>query len=327
MTAERDDLLSAACRCLRGLPEQIEAVTSASPLTVVSAGAGTGKTQTLSQRFVWLLASDRDLTVDRILVLTFTEKAAREMHDRIRETLVRWNREGGRELSHLEDRLGRIDDAYISTIHSFAMKVIKESGLVLDIDPAARIVTKPEEELWWKDLAEMTGNMSIVRIKSMLSEKWAARAEELFGERHFKDLVNHYGPERLAEISRYASEKLGSFGRTPDDLWEQSAEELLSDIESRRHVFDEIWEIWHGTVFPAVRAELSENPGRCFARLKERCEEFYGKRPDEELRRFAVLPSKRGFQTFRDVQENNGIDQRSAGRKADSMAGPHEKSS
>ena len=268
MTAERDDLLSAACRCLRGLPEQIEAVTSASPLTVVSAGAGTGKTQTLSQRFVWLLASDRDLTVDRILVLTFTEKAAREMHDRIRETLVRWNREGGRELSHLEDRLGRIDDAYISTIHSFAMKVIKESGLVLDIDPAARIVTKPEEELWWKDLAEMTGNMSIVRIKSMLSEKWAARAEELFGERHFKDLVNHYGPERLAEISRYASEKLGSFGRTPDDLWEQSAEELLSDIESRRHVFDEIWEIWHGTVFPAVRAELSENPGRCFARIK-----------------------------------------------------------
>lgn len=296
MTAERDDLLSAACRCLRGLPEQIEAVTSASPLTVVSAGAGTGKTQTLSQRFVWLLASDRDLTVDRILVLTFTEKAAREMHDRIRETLVRWNREGGRELSHLEDRLGRIDDAYISTIHSFAMKVIKESGLVLDIDPAARIVTKPEEELWWKDLAEMTGNMSIVRIKSMLSEKWAARAEELFGERHFKDLVNHYGPERLAEISRYASEKLGSFGRTPDDLWEQSAEELLSDIESRRHVFDEIWEIWHGTVFPAVRAELSENPGRCFARLKEICEEFYGKRPDEEeLRRFAVLLIEEGL--------------------------------
>ena len=296
MAPEREDLLSAAYRCLRGLPEQVEAVISASPLTVVSAGAGTGKTQTLSQRFAWLLASDRDLTTDRILVLTFTEKAAREMHDRIRETLVRWKEEGGRELSHLDDRLSRIDDAYISTIHSFAMKVIKESGLILNIDPAARIVTKPEEELWWKTFAEMTGDLSLGRIKSMLSEKWAARAEELFSERHFKDLVNHYGPERLAEISRNASEKLGSFGRTPDDLWEQSADELMSDIGSRRHVFGEIWETWQGTVFPAVRADLTENPGRCFARLKEIGCEFYEKEPDEEeLRRFAILLIEEGL--------------------------------
>ena len=83
MAPEREDLLSAAYRCLRGLPEQVEAVISASPLTVVSAGAGTGKTQTLSQRFAWLLAGDKDCRVDQILVLTFTEKAAREMQDRI----------------------------------------------------------------------------------------------------------------------------------------------------------------------------------------------------------------------------------------------------
>ncbi len=283
MTPEREDLLSAAFRCLRGLPEQLEAVVSESPLTVVSAGAGTGKTQTLSQRFAWLLASDPDCMTDQILVLTFTEKAAREMHERIRETLVRWKEEGGRELSHLDDRLSRIDDAYISTIHSFAMKVIKESGLVLNIDPSAKIVSKPEEELWWKTFSEMIGTLSLRRLRSVLPEKWADRAQELFSEVYFKDLLNHYGPERLAEISREASEKLGSLGRTPDDLWEQSADDLISDIEGRKRIFEEIWHTWNGGVFPAIRADLREKPGKKFKRLKEIEQEYSGTVPNGEI--------------------------------------------
>ena len=45
---------------VNGTEAQVEALTSGKPLTVVSAGAGTGKTQTLAQRFAWLLASDPD---------------------------------------------------------------------------------------------------------------------------------------------------------------------------------------------------------------------------------------------------------------------------
>ncbi|MDD4838642.1 MAG: UvrD-helicase domain-containing protein, partial [Synergistaceae bacterium] len=63
MIPDREDPLSTMYGNLKGLPEQIEAVTSMSPLTVVSAGAGTGKTQTLSQRFAWLLATDEKCTV------------------------------------------------------------------------------------------------------------------------------------------------------------------------------------------------------------------------------------------------------------------------
>ncbi len=62
MIHDKDELLSAIYGNLKGLPEQIEAITSANPLTVVSAaGAGTGKTQTLSQRFAWLLATDEKM--------------------------------------------------------------------------------------------------------------------------------------------------------------------------------------------------------------------------------------------------------------------------
>ncbi len=70
--------------------QQEEALTSLSPLTVVSAGAGTGKTQTLAYRYAWLLAQDDDCGVEDILVLTFTKKAAREMQERIKATLGDW---------------------------------------------------------------------------------------------------------------------------------------------------------------------------------------------------------------------------------------------
>ena len=69
---------------VKGTKAQVEALESDKYLTVVSAGAGTGKTQTLAQRFAWLLASDPECNVDEILVLTFTQKAAREMSERIK---------------------------------------------------------------------------------------------------------------------------------------------------------------------------------------------------------------------------------------------------
>ncbi len=296
MIPDREDPLSTMYGNLKGLPEQIEAVTSMSPLTVVSAGAGTGKTQTLSQRFAWLLATDEKCTVDQILVLTFTEKAAREMHERIKETLVQWHSRSEKELSHLKNRIQRIDDAYISTIHSFAMKIIRESGLVLNIDPGASIVSKPVEELWWKTFSEIIDTLSLRRVKMTVTEKWAERAENLFSEEHFKDFVNYYGPEKLAEISRNASEKLGSFGRTPDDLWDQSTDELLSDVESRDQIYAEIWETWQERVFPAIRKELSEKPAKSLTRLSEIEYEYRGALPDmEKCRRFASALLEEGI--------------------------------
>ncbi|MDD4159550.1 MAG: UvrD-helicase domain-containing protein, partial [Synergistaceae bacterium] len=298
MISDRADTLSTMYGNLKGLPEQLEAVTSLSPLTVVSAGAGTGKTQTLSQRFAWLLSADKTCTADEILVLTFTEKAAREMKDRIKDTLVEWNGRSEKEIPHLKSRIERIDDANISTIHSFAMKIIRESGLTLNIDPRASIVSKPAEELWWRTFSEMIGTLSLPRINMIVSEKWAERAQDLFSEEHFKDFVNYYGPEKLAEISRNASEKLGSFGRTPDDLWDQSPEELLSDVMSGEHIFAEIWDTWHEAVFPAIRAELRENPGKNLERLRDIDYEYCGAEADPEVRRsFASALLEEGIST------------------------------
>ena len=76
-------------------PEQAEAVTAPESLVVVGAGAGTGKTKTLAWRFLWALLAFPETRVENILTLTFTEKAAREMRERIAKMLDASRARGG----------------------------------------------------------------------------------------------------------------------------------------------------------------------------------------------------------------------------------------
>ncbi len=98
--------------------------------TVVSAGAGSGKTRVLADRFVALVQSGES-TVDRILTLTFTRKAAAEMFDRIHETLRRVAERDGRVRRQLE----LIDQAQISTLDSFAASLLRDGAGLFGLRP------------------------------------------------------------------------------------------------------------------------------------------------------------------------------------------------
>jgi len=274
---------------LNALPEQAEAITSSAALTVISAGAGTGKTQTLSKRFAWLIATDRECRADQILVLTFTEKAAREMQSRIKETMFEWRERIPKDFSaNFEASLRMIDEAYISTIHSFAMRVIRESGLVLDLDPKAGIVPAPKEEIWWNDFAAVLGSLIETRLFGLLSDEWRQRAEELFSARDFSYFVSFYTPESIAKAAKNAAETLGSCGKNPNDLWEQSLDPLIEDVEGKKAIYNEIWDIWHDAVFPAVWDLLQSKPDKSFETLGRIALEFSNKEPaDEDLQDFA----------------------------------------
>lgn len=87
----------------------------AEPSAVVSAGAGSGKTTVLSQRFVWLVASGK-ARVDQILTLTFTRKAAAEMYERIYRSLR--TAAPGAALA--------FDQAAISTLDSFCARIVRD---------------------------------------------------------------------------------------------------------------------------------------------------------------------------------------------------------
>jgi len=107
--------------------EQLAAVEA--PGTVfVSAGAGTGKTSVLVERYVRAVC-ERGLDVDSILVITYTRKAAGELRTRIRRALLERGRpELAREL----------DGAWISTIHGFCNRLLKAHPFAAGLDPRFR---------------------------------------------------------------------------------------------------------------------------------------------------------------------------------------------
>ncbi|MEU2174486.1 ATP-dependent DNA helicase [Nocardia sp. NPDC019219] len=135
-----------------GLPpptEEQAAVIAAPPgPTLVVAGAGAGKTETMAARVVWMVANGLVLP-DEVLGLTFTRKAAQQLTARIRTRLARL---AGAPLLRELDPSGRLRaqltgaEPEISTYHSYAGRLLTEHGLLLPVEPSATLLT--ETQLW-----------------------------------------------------------------------------------------------------------------------------------------------------------------------------------
>ena len=108
-------------------PEQREAI-EAKGRVFVSAGAGTGKTAVLVERFVRGVC-DEGLDVDSVLVITYTKRAAGELRARIRAELRRRDR---------ADLARELDAAWISTIHGFCNRLLKTYPFEAGLDPRFR---------------------------------------------------------------------------------------------------------------------------------------------------------------------------------------------
>ncbi|GAB2927319.1 ATP-dependent DNA helicase [Micromonospora polyrhachis] len=109
------------------------------PLLVV-AGAGSGKTETMAARVVWLVANEH-VRPEHILGLTFTRKAAGELAHRVRTRLDQLIRRLGRE--------GRVPggdqldgEPTVATYHSYAARIVTEHGLRAGYEPATRLLTE-----------------------------------------------------------------------------------------------------------------------------------------------------------------------------------------
>jgi DNA helicase-2/ATP-dependent DNA helicase PcrA len=115
-------------------PEQVAIIAAPVEPVLVVAGAGSGKTETMASRVVWLVANGY-AHPDEILGLTFTRKAAGELAHRVRT-----------RLGQLVRRLGRDDalagEATVATYHSYAARVVTEHGLRAGYEPSARLLTE-----------------------------------------------------------------------------------------------------------------------------------------------------------------------------------------
>jgi ATP-dependent exoDNAse (exonuclease V) beta subunit len=114
-------------------PEQAAAI-AAGGVVFVSAGAGTGKTTVLVERFVRAVC-ERGFDVDSLLVITYTERAAGELRERIRSRLA----EAGRR-----DLARDLDAAWISTIHGFCHRLLRAHPFAAGIDPRFRVLDESQ---------------------------------------------------------------------------------------------------------------------------------------------------------------------------------------
>src|SRR5712664_4584241 len=121
-------------RILEGLTEpQREAVThGAGPLLII-AGAGTGKTTVITRRIAHLIAT-RQARPSEVLALTFTDKAAAEMEERV-DQLVPYG----------------YADVQIATFHAFGDRLLREHALELGLQPDFRVLNRAEQVIFFRD--------------------------------------------------------------------------------------------------------------------------------------------------------------------------------
>jgi ATP-dependent exoDNAse (exonuclease V) beta subunit len=150
---------------------------------LLDAGAGSGKTSVLVERFVRSVLDD-EVDVSAILTITFTEKAAAELRDRIRLRL--------RELGAF-DAARATEGAFISTIHGFCARVLRAHALAAGLDPEFVVLDRQQSE-------------------PLASAAFDDALQRLAGERSAGvDLVAAYGagPLRAAVLSVYAQLRSG----------------------------------------------------------------------------------------------------------------------
>ncbi|WP_024821564.1 UvrD-helicase domain-containing protein [Aminobacterium mobile] len=222
---------------------QFQAITADDPLVVVSAGAGTGKTWTLAWRFIWAIATGR-AKVDEILTLTFTEKAATEMSERIRSLLLDLSRKIPSYKKTFLEAAQRIDEAYISTIHAFSMRVLKESGLSTTLDPESNIVAPPQEVLFWDEGEKALDLWDKHWFQRQLPKEWHAKVKELLGDPLFMSCVNNFGPSAIVGTAQSCLALFASQGLSPEDIWtwgNELADRDASLLQSLKPVIFQRW--------------------------------------------------------------------------------------
>ena len=156
-------------------PEQREAVERRGGPLFVHAGAGSGKTSVLVERFVRAVLED-GVAVEQVLAITFTEKAAAELRARVRE---RFLAAGEREHARAAE------SAWISTIHGCCSRLLRAHALTLGIDPEYRVLDEHDAE-------------------RLAGEAFEAALEDFLGRRDRQriELAAAYGPGRLERALR-----------------------------------------------------------------------------------------------------------------------------
>ncbi len=190
---------------IRFTKEQELAIRTTEANVLVSASAGTGKTAVLVERVIRLVTRPVEpVSLERILVLTFTEKAAEEMKSRIRDALENKVRtEPGDQW--LLRQAALIEKAQISTIHSFCLRILRRYFYRIDLDPSFRVIDSNEAEL-----------VRLDALEDLMEDMY--KQEESEQGRVFRELVRRYGGRGVDQGLQEICLDLHDYARTQPSM-------------------------------------------------------------------------------------------------------------
>jgi ATP-dependent helicase/nuclease subunit A len=147
----------------------------------VEAGAGTGKTRALVDRIVALVCSG--VLIERIAAITFTERAAAELRERVRNGLEDELSQNGDRAGAIQAALGSLDRAQISTIHAFCQAIVRtyaaEAAVDPDFDVQEQLMTQRRMQERWRTYLELLGEDEHARTEVDRLLSLGLRVDEL----------------------------------------------------------------------------------------------------------------------------------------------------
>ncbi|MCX8036549.1 MAG: helicase-exonuclease AddAB subunit AddA [Candidatus Sumerlaeia bacterium] len=210
---------------------------------LVAASAGTGKTAVLVERCIRLVTDPiAPVDLDRLLVVTFTEAAAAEMRNRIGEALQRQIAQQPADV-RLRRQLMLLDRAMISTLHSFALRLIQEHFFRLGLDPNLT-VQDPDEGL-------------LLRHETLDDLFESLYTDESETGRRFARLIEHYGRDGDDAPVRCVVLDLWEFLRSlpQPDRWKREVLDSYPKADETPPPFKQLRR-WHEPFVAALREDL-----------------------------------------------------------------------
>ena len=200
--------------------QQQSAVQSIDKNVLVSAGAGSGKTMVLVERYIEVLRNDDDSTISDIIAVTFTRKAAEEMRSRLKLRLKQISAEAEpAQKKRWSKLLADVDRARIGTIHSLCESILKSFPAEAGIDPQFELL----DELSRAELINES-------VEDALQSMFAAPTEEQLALLEFPvDHIRDWALDQLKSIPQYQAAR-SAFGAN-FELLEQQAESVLQRVQ------------------------------------------------------------------------------------------------
>ncbi|MCY3780060.1 MAG: UvrD-helicase domain-containing protein [Chloroflexi bacterium] len=194
--------------------EQYAAIHNHDENLIVVAGAGSGKTRVLVERYIQLLESNPDWPISALVAITFTRAAAFEMKHRVRLELERRAKRTGQE--HWARRLSQMDSARIDTIHGLCANILRANAAHAGVDPKFEVLDEIEAAIMLDEVVDDVLN----DIKPPLTKLFA-----------------HYDAAKIVKALKQISLVNADFPPLPDDpavMFSQWIEQWWVALSSER---------------------------------------------------------------------------------------------